>query len=160
MSIYKHKLVPQETQDITQDHWIYRDEHWMLSTWSPAHSDMKVVKAVSIFDLEHGWQLSQKFDAQGQLKYWYCDIIASYSQDGDLHIVDLILDVVLFPDGVIQVVDMPEFQNYVPQTPQEVEWLETAPTKLQTLIHQILLNDFPSGKMKNLLSKIPDTTPN
>ena len=41
--------------------------------------------------------------------YWYCDIIThTVENDNDLIITDLLADVIVYPDGFVQVMDLDE----------------------------------------------------
>ena len=140
VKIIKHKLCPYESQDITNDHWHHISEDLLISTWNPVESEMQVASVLSIFELSKGVQISKKFNAQGQLKYWYCDLIAARYEDEALHITDLILDLVIFPDGVLQVIDVSEYQKYTPQSPWETKVLKEAPKNLSYLMRRWIDN--------------------
>ena len=53
------------------------------------------------------------YDGEDNLVYWYCDIIETVHEEGSLKYVfnDLLIDVLVYPDGFVKVVDMDEFAD-------------------------------------------------
>lgn len=65
-----------------------------------------------IWILRH-YKISAVFDRTGKFKYWYCDVIKTeYEKDKNKYVfTDLLIDVVIEPDGTCRVLDEDELQE-------------------------------------------------
>ena len=61
------------------------------------------------------WEVLKPRDADGQLVYWYCDIVEPQIDDEkDTYVFyDLLIDVLIYPDNQVKVVDLDEFADMV-----------------------------------------------
>ena len=83
------------------------------------------------------YNIFQVYSAQGTLKGWYCNIGLPPEQvDGDLHYVDLALDVFVYPDGRYLVLDEDEFARLKATVlrSEETACAEAALAELRALI--------------------------
>ena len=59
--------------------------------------------------MKEGCKVSRFYKEDGSLLYWYCDIIThTVENENDLIITDLLADVIVYPDGFDQVLDLDE----------------------------------------------------
>ena len=63
--------------------------------------------------MERGFKVSKFYDHEDQLISWYCDIIDyTFDSDTDTYIfTDLLVDVIVYPDGFVRVVDLDELAD-------------------------------------------------
>ena len=63
----------------------------------------------SCYYLNEGYKISRFYKEDGSLLYWYCDIIThEVENETNLIITDLLADVIIYPDGFVQVLDLDE----------------------------------------------------
>ena len=58
-------------------------------------------------------KVSKIFNENGTLVYWYCDIIETIynNKTNSFTFNDLLIDILIYPDGHVEVVDMDEFAD-------------------------------------------------
>jgi hypothetical protein len=110
--ILRKRLIPDEIVDISGDeilHYICRK--LIITRWVPIHPRNDISGGVSFAFLDKGYKISKFNGMDGKFAYWYCDIIdAEYDQASDTYtLIDLLLDVKIFPDGKHKVLDIDEF---------------------------------------------------
>ena len=86
----------------------------------------------SCYFLKEGFKLSKFYRADGSLLYWYCDIVDYiWKEDGQTLIsVDLLADLIVYPDGSFKVLDLDELAD------AGAEGLIT-PIQMQKALHQL-----------------------
>lgn len=111
------------------------------------------------------YNIFQVYSAQGTLKGWYCNIGLPPEQvDGDLHYVDLALDVFVYPDGRYLVLDEDEFARLKATVlrPEEAACAEAALAELRALIEGGRLPSRPFDPVEAAHAPLPPqstTTP-
>lgn len=150
MKRFKRKFFPPITFDISNDELHYHNDDIMVTSWIPENSDMGVAKAVSVFFLKEGFQISKKFDKKGNFLYWYCDIIAieQNTQENSITFVDLIADVVVLPNGQVELIDLDEFADAIEKNIIEREYIAQAVRSMHNLLEYIYKQDFPPKNAK------------
>ncbi|MBR4542171.1 MAG: DUF402 domain-containing protein, partial [Lachnospiraceae bacterium] len=65
---------------------------------------------MSAYFIDKGWKVSKFLDCEGNIKYWYCDIIDCILDEAanSFTYEDLLFDVVVYPNGSIKVLDCDE----------------------------------------------------
>ena len=58
--------------------------------------------------MDEGIKISKIFNAKNELVYWYCDIIRTEKNGDSLIFHDLLVDVIVYPDGSVKVADLDE----------------------------------------------------
>lgn len=83
--------------------------------------------------------MSKVFDNAGQMVYWYCDIIEThYDEKENIYTFnDLLIDVVVYPDGQVEVLDMDEFADAMEQGILSVGTIAHAMRATDDLLHTI-----------------------
>ena len=108
-NLYRKRLIPNECIPLNKDIILYSDEKLITTKWNTLKPRSDFHHGYSCYYLKEGFKISQFYDANNQLVYWYCDIICpSVENENDLIITDLLADVIIYPDGFVQVLDIDE----------------------------------------------------
>ncbi len=108
--ILRTRFIPFETVDISSDELIFRDEKLLITKWKAIKPRNDISGGTSCAFLDKGYKISRFFNAEGNFAYWYCDIIeVKYENTEDKYeLVDLLLDIKVFPNGELRILDADE----------------------------------------------------
>ena len=114
-TLIRKRLIPLETLRLEKDVVIHRSDRLLVTRWTTIKPKKELHHGSSCFLLKEGWKVSRFIDHQGKLICWYCDIIATeYDADTDTFtFTDLLADVLIYPSGLIKVVDLDELAEAV-----------------------------------------------
>ena len=147
MKIFRKRYIPNEIVDISKDEVIYKDENLIITKWIPIKPRNDFSSGISYTMLDKGWKISKFLDSNGNLVYWYCDIIDYKLEivDGEetLTTIDLLVDVKVFEDGRYEVLDEEELDEALNQGLITKTQKEMAISKLSNLIELIKKGNFP-----------------
>ena len=112
-SLYRKRIIPDECILLKNDHIVSFENNRLVTTWSALHPKKDLHHGISCYFLEHGIKVSKFYYEDGRLLYWYIDIIThSWNEDGSsLTVIDLLADVLIYPDGFVKVVDLDELAD-------------------------------------------------
>ena len=99
---------------------------------------------ISAYYRKEGFKISRLADIHGTLTRWYCDIVSETADGNNLTYSDLLIDVVILPDGTIQVVDLDEAADALEQgliTPDMLAQALRSTDKLLRYIRQGKFHD-------------------
>lgn len=82
-----------------------------MTKWNILKPRKDIDHGISVYYMKEGFKISKVFDAADRLVYWYCDIIETeYRPNENTYIFhDLLIDVLIYPDKHVEVVDLDEF---------------------------------------------------
>ncbi|MBP3609816.1 MAG: DUF402 domain-containing protein [Lachnospiraceae bacterium] len=106
--LYRKRFIPEEVIFLKDDHILYLDDDLIITSWSTLKPRSDFASGFSLYYRKEGFKISRHSGADGSFTRWYCDIITETSQGNDLVFVDLLIDVILTPDGAVHVVDLDE----------------------------------------------------
>ena len=103
-----------------------------------------ISRGVSAYFIDKGIKVSKVFGNAGQMVYWYCDIIEThYDEKENIYTFnDLLIDVVVYPDGQVEVLDMDEFADAMEQGILSVGTIAHAMRATDDLLHTIYAGEF------------------
>ena len=110
LQIYRKRLIPDECILLKDDIIIEQSEDIILTKWKTLNPKTTFSHGCSCYFLHDGIKVSKFYRPDNSLLYWYCDVV-SYdynSEDNTLVVTDLLADVIVHPDGTVQVVDLDE----------------------------------------------------
>ena len=108
-NIYRKRLIPNECIPLKNDIILYSDDLMLITKWNTLKPRSDFHHGYSCYYLNEGYKISRFYKEDGSLLYWYCDIIThEIKNDNDLIITDLLADVIIYPDGFVQVLDLDE----------------------------------------------------
>jgi predicted RNA-binding protein associated with RNAse of E/G family len=85
----------------------------IITTWKTLHPRKDIARGISAFYLDKGFKVSKVYNTQGEIVYWYCDII-QVKKDEDKNTViieDLLIDLILYEDGSMRIMDLNELAD-------------------------------------------------
>ena len=110
LQIYRKRLIPDECILLKDDIIMEQNEDIILTKWKTLNPKTTFSHGCSCYFLHDGIKVSKFYRHDGSLLYWYCDVV-SYDYDTEsnsLTVTDLLADVIVHPDGTVQVVDLDE----------------------------------------------------
>lgn len=108
-NIYRKRLIPDECMPLKNDLILYEDDSILITKWNTLKPRSDFHHGYSCYYLKEGCKVSRFYKEDGSLLYWYCDIITlTVENENDLIITDLLADVIIYPDGFVQVMDLDE----------------------------------------------------
>lgn len=108
-NLYRRRLIPNECIPLKKDIILHSDENLLITKWNTLKPRSDFHHGYSAYYLNEGYKISRFYDSEDNLVYWYCDIIChSVENDNDLIITDLLADVIVYPDGFVQILDIDE----------------------------------------------------
>ena len=110
LQIYRKRLIPDECILLKDDIILEQNEEIILTKWNTLNPKTTFSHGCSCYFLHDGIKVSKFLRPDNSLLYWYCDVV-SYDYDqknNSLIVTDLLADVIVHPDGTVQVVDLDE----------------------------------------------------
>ena len=143
LSLYRRRLIPDECILLKDDILLEANDDHILTKWH-IHGD-------SCYYLNKGVKVSRFYTEDNFLICWYCDIV-SYEWKEEktaLLTTDLLLDVLVYPDGSIKLLDMDELAQAHAQKLISDELLQTS-----LMTANRLLNEIYEGKFHDLYTPV------
>ena len=113
VKLFRRRFIPEEITELKDDHIIMFKDGIIITKWNVLKPRHDINNGISAYFIRDGIKVSKIFDEAGQFVYWYCDIIeTTYNEeDNSYTFSDLLVDVLVYPDGRVEVVDMDEFAD-------------------------------------------------
>lgn len=110
LQIYRKRLIPDECILLKDDIILEQNENIILTKWNTINPKTTFTHGCSCYFLQDGIKVSKFYRADNTLLYWYCDVVTyDYDEESNtLTVTDLLADVIVHPDGTVQVVDLDE----------------------------------------------------
>ncbi len=144
IKLYRRRFIPDEKILLKDDIIVSLDSERLITKWSVLTKRHDFTHGSSCYFFNEGWKISRFLDDEENLVYWYCDIIESeYNEEDNAYTLnDLLIDVIIYPDGRIHVVDIDEAalaleDNIIPK-----ELVIKALYRLNALLKVIYSGDF------------------
>ena len=108
--LYRKRLIPDECVLLKDDTVLYRDDRIIVTGWHSLKPRKDLHHGCSCYYLSDGIKVSRFYQEDNSLIYWYCDIVDyAWDKSADTCIVtDLLVDVIVYPNGFVKVVDLDE----------------------------------------------------
>lgn len=108
--IYRCRLIPPERILLKDDIIVEQNDEFIITKWNTIRPKPGFSHGCSCYFLQEGIKVSKIYRADHSLLYWYCDIVDYHFDpaDSSLTVTDLLADVILYPDGRMEVVDLDE----------------------------------------------------
>lgn len=137
--LYRKRLIPSECILLKDDKILRCDEDLIVTSWNTIRPKKELHHGYSCFYLNKGWKISRFLREDGSLMYIYCDIVAFDADDKNdtLTVIDLLADVIIYPDGFVKVVDLDELAQAVSEGLITSEELNTCLINLNSLLTKI-----------------------
>lgn len=142
--LYRKRYVPDEIVELKDDELLHRDEKIIVTRWHVLNPRQDIDHGISVYYLEEGFKISKVFDREDSLVYWYCDIIDTvYDHAAHSYTFhDLLIDILIYPDYHVEVVDLDEFADFIEQQGLPVQLSAKALRCTDNLLKYIYRGDF------------------
>lgn len=111
--LFRRRFLPDELIELKDDRILSLSEDILITQWNVLKPRKDIASGISAYFIRQGVKVSKIYDSMQHLVYWYCDIIDTEidSEQNIYTFNDLLIDVLVFPDGHVEVVDMDEFAD-------------------------------------------------
>ncbi len=112
-TLYRRRFIPSELIELKDDVILVYDKDLIITRWVTLHPRRDIARGVSAFYLDKGFKVSKIYDNKDNVVYWYCDIIQPKIDNGKNTVIieDLLIDVLLYNDGTMRIVDLDELAD-------------------------------------------------
>ncbi len=143
-TLYRSRIIPQETVRLKDDVIVFQDENLLITSWQTLKPKLAFHHGASCYFLRDGLKVSKFYREDGSLLYWYCDIVEYQDgpEAGSLVALDLLADVVIYPDGRVQVADLEEISTAFERGLISPSQLCTCLRRLDRLLNMIYQDKF------------------
>lgn len=141
LKLYRKRIIPEECILLENDTILYQDQEVIITKWNTIRPKKTLHHGYSCYFLERGFKVSKFYDHEGKLISWYCDIIKhTYDAATNTYVfTDLLVDVIVYPDGFVRVVDLDELADALRDgliTDDEMQLALRRTDKLLSLIYK------------------------
>ena len=111
--LYRKRFIPNETICLKDDKIIVKNDAHIITKWNVFRPKLEFSKGVSCYFLKEGYKVSKFLNDDDALVYYYCDIIDTVydAKENAYYFADLLVDVIIYPDGFVKVVDLAELAD-------------------------------------------------
>lgn len=115
--LYRKRFIPNEMIHLKDDVILVMENDLIITKWLTLHPRKDISSGISAYYLDQGFKVSKIFDRNGKVVYWYCDIIQAKKdiEKNTVIIEDLLIDVILYEDGTIRIMDIDELCDALDQ---------------------------------------------
>lgn len=142
--LFRRRFIPDENIELKDDMILALEPNLIITSWNVLKPRRDISRGVSAYFIDKGIKVSKVFDNAEQMVYWYCDIIEThYDEKENIYTFnDLLIDVVVYPDGQVEVLDMDEFADAMEQGILSVGTIAHAMRATDDLLHTIYAGEF------------------
>ena len=144
LELYRKRLIPAQNIPLKDDIILFCDDDIIVTKWTTINPKTEFNHGTSCYFFKEGIKVSKFYRSDNSLLYWYCDIV-EYEYDKDLNrltVVDLLADVLIYPDGTIKVVDLDELADALGQGIISPALLQQGLYRLNNLLTLIYSGNF------------------
>ena len=113
LKLFRRRFIPEEIVELKDDKILSMDKNnnIIITKWNVLKPRNDIDHGISAYFINDGIKVSKIFNSDGDLVYWYCDIIETIHDNNTYTFNDLLIDIIIHPDGKVEVVDMDEFAD-------------------------------------------------
>ena len=146
--LYRRRFIPNELVSLHKDEVVYANEELILTRWDTLKPRTDFSHGISAYFIKKNCKVTKVLNADNELVYWYCDImqIVDETQTNDsehvLVMEDLLIDVLVYPDSSVRVLDLDEAAEAAEQGLITQEMLCRSMRAANNLLHDIYAGKF------------------
>lgn len=152
--IYRCRLIPAERILLKDDIIVEQNDEIVVTKWNTIRPKPGFSHGCSCYFLQEGIKVSKIYRADHSLLYWYCDIVDYRFDpvDSSLTVTDLLADVILYPDGRMEVADLDELAEAMERNLITKEQMTACLRSLNHLLTMIYRDKFDrlQSRLNNL----------
>lgn len=167
-TLYRRRLIPDECISLENDRILRLDSDMIVTSWNTFRPKKEFDHGMSVYYLKKGIKISKFLKIDGTLAFWYCDIVDyEYGSAGStlrtsgqtsaeemvippeydrITCIDLLADVVVYPDGFVKVVDLDELVEAAECSLVSEQTLHSVLLRVNHLLQTIYSGDFEKLK--------------
>lgn len=109
-TLYRKRIIPPETIVLKDDIIVEQNDEYIITKWNTLNPKTEFSHGCSCYFLQDGIKVSKMYRPDGSLLRWYCDIVDFNVNENEesLIVTDLLADVIIYPDGRMEVADLDE----------------------------------------------------
>ena len=144
LSLYRKRLIPDECILLKDDIILKADDDHILTRWNTLKPKKILHHGDSCYYLNKGVKVSRFYTEDNFLICWYCDIVSYEWNDekSTLLSTDLLLDVLVYPDGSYKLVDIDELAQAHARKLIYDALLQTSLMTASRLLNELYENQF------------------
>lgn len=121
--LYRKRYIPNELIYLKDDIILLQSDDMIITKWNTLKPRQDISNGVSAYFLKDGYKVSKIYDKMGSVVYWYCDIlnIKKDTEQNSIIFEDLLIDVIVYLNGMVKVVDVSELADVLDQNIISVE---------------------------------------
>ena len=153
--LYRRRFIPDELLSLHKDEIVYADETLLVTRWNTLKPRADFSHGISAYFFNKNCKVTKVLNTNNELVYWYCDIMqmrdGAETEAGETSLImeDLLIDILVYPDGSIRVLDLDEAAEAAEQGLITQEMLYRSMHAANRL-----LNDIYTGKFKEYQDEI------
>lgn len=142
--LYRKRLIPEQNIPLKDDTILFSSDEIIVTKWNTINPKTEFNHGTSCYFFNEGIKVSKFYRADNSLLYWYCDIVEyEYNESlNRLTVVDLLADVIIYPDKTVKVVDLDEMADALGQGLISSELLQLGLYRLNELLARIYNGTF------------------
>lgn len=117
-ALFRRRYFPNELIYLKDDVILVHTPKLIVTQWNTLKPRADISHGISAYFLESGYKVSKIYNNANELVYWYCDIIETEFKAVDNSYIfhDLLIDIIILPDGQIRVVDLDELGDLLTES--------------------------------------------
>lgn len=143
-ALYRKRLIPNECILLKDDIILEMNDDYILTKWSTLKPKKTLHHGESCYYLHKGVKISRFYAKDDSFICWYCDIV-SYEWNKEktsLFATDLLLDILVYPDGSFKMLDMDELAQAHAEKLISDTLLQSSLFIANRLLHEIYDDNF------------------
>ncbi len=144
IKLYRKRYIPDETVYLKNDEIISADDEKIITKWNVLKKRDDFSHGASCYFLKKGIKVSKFINKEGNIIYWYCDIVDyEYNRAENSYLFkDLLIDVIVYPNGFVKVLDMDEIAEAMEMGKIDDETVKSILKRTSLLLNDIYCGNF------------------
>lgn len=142
--LYRKRMIPDECVKLKDDEILSYENKILVTKWNALKPKVDLHHGYSCYFFEEGYKVSKFYREDGTLLYYYCDIIdyERKEENNSIIVTDLLADVIVYPDGMVKVVDLDELVTALDAETLSISRLKKSLISLNKLLELIYTGKF------------------
>jgi len=142
--LYRRRFIPDETVHLKNDVLLYSGDGMLVTKWDALKPRTDFARGYSVYLLREGWKVSWHLRVDGSLLRYYIDVVDTvHDASANTYVFnDLLVDVIILPDGAVQVLDVGELTEALDAGVIGIDEAKRALTRLDKLLAIVYAGKF------------------
>lgn len=147
--LYRKRYIPNELIYLKDDIILLQSDDIIITKWNTLKPRQDFSNGVSAYFMKDSYKVSKIYDKSGNVVYWYCDIL-NIEKDIEKNVIifeDLLVDVIVYENGMVKVVDVSELADALDHKIITAEMVTKSLRILDSLLSTIYSGKFDTLQM-------------